>query len=428
MKSILRSLVAFLLALLARAIIRKYRPKIVMITGSVGKTSTKDAVAAALSERFHLRASEKSYNSEFGVPLTIIGAKNPWADFHKWIRVIEEGIALLLLPSHYPKLLVLEVGADRPGDLRRILNIATPDAVVVTCLPDVPVHVEAYASPAAVREEEFAPAYALPADAPLIISSTDGNARSMASRLPAKVTTFGFAPDADVSVGTPRIRESEGVPSGMEASVTTSSGERTLVVEGALGRPQLLAPAAALALARALGLTDEEALAGLAKYVPPAGRCRVLRGANGSLIIDDSYNASPAAVEEALAILAEVPSHGRRIAAIGDMLELGRYSVAEHERVGKVAAGKADVVIGVGVRARALADAARAAGLPEADARTYETSSLAASALKETLAKGDVLLVKGSQSVRMERIVEAVLANPEDLSKLVRQEKEWKKR
>lgn len=428
MKSILKSLTAYLLALLARAVVRKYRPKIVMITGSVGKTSTKDAVAAALGSAFHVRASEKSYNSEFGVPLTILGAKNPWMDAHKWIRVIEEGIALLLLPSHYPKLLVLEVGADRPGDLARILKIVTPDAVVVTALPEVPVHVEAYASPEAVREEEFAPAYALPADAPLIICADDAHAKAMASRLPAKISTFGFSEGADVRITSPMIAEEHGYPSGMRAQVITPSGEYTLSVLEALGRPQLLAPSAALALSRALGLTDEVALEGLRSYVPPPGRCRILRGVNDSLILDDSYNASPLAVEEALAILSEIPCTGRRIAVIGDMLELGRYSVQEHERVGKAAAGKADLVFGVGVRARALTNAARASGMDDVHARGYESSSLAAQDLKTIVQKGDVVLIKGSQGVRMERVVEALLSNPEDRSKLVRQEKEWKKR
>lgn len=428
MKSLLKSIVAFWLALLARAIIRKYKPLIVMVTGSVGKTSTKDAVAAALSERFHLRASEKSYNSEFGVPLTIIGTKNPWTDFHKWARVIEEAIALVLLPSHYPKLLVLEVGADRPGDLKRILKIATPDAVVVTSLPDVPVHVEAYASPAAVREEEFAPAYALTPDAPLIINADDENAKGMAARLPAKVTTFGFREGASVHVASPGICETDGMPSGMEAKVITASGTSTLRVEGALGRPQLYAPAAALALARALGLTDEEAFKGLARYVPPSGRCRILKGMNGSLLIDDSYNASPAAVEEALSVLAEVPCTGKRIAVIGDMLELGRYSVSEHQRVGTAAAGKADMVVGVGIRARALAEAARSAGMDEEHAQMFDTAVLAAESLKSVVQAGDVVLIKGSQSIRMERVTEALLANPEDTDMLVRQEREWKKR
>lgn len=428
MKAALKSLIALWLAALARAIIAKYKPTIVMVTGSVGKTSTKDAVAAALSTRYHLRASEKSYNSEFGVPLTIIGAKNPWMSFHKWARVIEEALALILLPSHYPKLLVLEVGADRPGDLKRILKIATPDAVIVTRLPDVPVHVEAYSSPAAVREEEFAPAYALKTGAPLIVSADDPHALALAGPLAVKVTTFGFAKDADVRIGTPKITETKRMASGMSAAVTTGTGTAELTVEGALGRAQLYAPAAALALARSLGIPDDEALQGLASYTPPSGRSRLLAGAHGAVLIDDSYNASPAAVEEALTILAEVPHVRRRIAVIGDMLELGRYSVSEHERIGKSAAGKADMVIGVGMRARAIAEAARAAGVEEINTRTYDDAFLAAEALKALVGEGDAVLVKGSQSMRLEVIVEALLAQPEDITKLVRQEKEWKKR
>lgn len=428
MKSLLKSLLASLLALLARAVVRKYRPKVIMITGSVGKTSTKDAVAAALSESHFVRASEKSYNSEFGVPLTILGVKNPWMDVHKWVRVIEEGIALLLLPSHYPKILILEVGADRPGDLARILKIVSPDAVVVTALPEVPVHVEAYASPQAVREEEFAPAYALKADAPLIICADDVHAKAMASRLPARIVSFGFSKDADVHISSPRIRETEGVPSGMTAVVMVEGREHELVVEEAVGRPQLLAPSAALALSLALEGSEEHALVGLRSYMPPPGRCRILPGVEGSLILDDSYNASPAAVEEALAILSEIPCTGQRIAVIGDMLELGRYSVQEHERVGKAAAGKADRVVGVGVRARALVRSAQDAGMDEEHAQGYESSSLAAEGLRHVVRKGDVVLIKGSQGMRMERVVEALLAHKEDVKKLVRQEKEWKKR
>jgi len=428
MKSLLKSVVASLLALLARAVIRKYRPNIVMITGSVGKTSTKDAVASALSKRFFLRASEKSYNSEFGVPLTILGAKNPWMDAHKWLRVIEEGIALLMLPSHYPKVLVLEVGADRPGDLARILRIATPDAVVVTALPEIPVHVEAYASAQAVHEEEFAPAYALLPGAPLIIPADDAIARAMAARLPVQIHTFGFSEHASVRITDVSFLRTEEVVSGMKALVHTQQGTHELRVEGAIGRPQLLAPASALALALARGLTEEEALQGLASYVPPPGRCRVFSGVNHSLIIDDSYNASPAAVIEALSILKDVETKGRRIAVIGDMLELGRYSVQEHERIGTYAAQKADIVIGVGVRARALAEAAKKAGLSDDAVYAYDSSSLARDEVRRVVQPGDVVLVKGSQSIRMERVVEALLSNLEDTKKLVRQEKEWKKR
>lgn len=426
MKRFFRAIVAFLLAHLARAIIAKYKPVIVMVTGSVGKTSTKDAVAAALSEKYFLRASEKSYNSEFGVPLTIIGAQNPWLDVTAWYRVIAEAFALVLFPTHYPKMLVLEVGADRPGDLKRILRIATPDAVVVTRLPEVPVHVEAYASPSEVREEEFAPAYALPEKAPLIISADDTYAIHLAARLSLAVHTYGYAADAQVQITDAKVLGTAR-PEGMRAQVVVGDSTRDLYARGALGTQQLYAPAAAIAVSLALGMTLDEALRGLENYTPPPGRARILEGIHESVLIDDSYNASPAAVEEALASLSLVKTK-RRIAVIGDMLELGRYSVEEHERIGRLAAEKADIVIGVGPRAKKLADAALEKHKNKNRAFHYEDAFTAAEKLRTFLQPRDVVLIKASQGIRAERIVEALLAHPEEHVLLVRQEKEWKKR
>src|SRR3989344_8352419 len=161
MKSILRAIIVSVLNGLTRGILAKYKPKIVMVTGSVGKSSTKDAIAAALASSVYLRASKKSYNSEFGLPRTVIGRETAWGSPLGWLAIILEGLALLLYPSHYPKLLLLEVGADKPKDLKKLMRIATPDVVVVTRLPEVPVHVEANEGPSEVREEEFAPAYSL---------------------------------------------------------------------------------------------------------------------------------------------------------------------------------------------------------------------------------------------------------------------------
>lgn len=427
MKSILKSLVARVLAVLAQAVIRKYRPLIVMVTGSVGKTSTKDAAAAVLRTRYNVRASEKSYNSEFGVPLTIIGAKNPWENPSAWIRVFNEAFALILFPSHYPKLLVLEVGADRPGDLARILAICKPDAVVVTRLPDVPVHVEAYASPQAVRDEEFAPAYALQTGAPLIISADDPNAITMAARLSAKITTFGFKEGADVRLEGYSFFE-DAKSCGMEAVLNVAGKTCTIRVPGALGKSQLYAPAAAIAAALALDTPLKLALTGITSYVPPAGRGRILSGKHGSYLIDDSYNASPAAVEEALGALGLLPRAGRRIAVLGDMLELGRYSAEEHARVGVLAAERVDLLVTVGARSRATAEAARSAGMSADDVYTFDSAAEAAPVLEGMVGKGDAVLVKGSQSIRMERIAERLLSNPEDRTQLVRQENEWKAR
>ncbi len=422
MKRFLRHLVASFLAILARAVILKYRPIVVMITGSVGKTSTKDAVAAALSERYFLRASEKSYNSEFGVPLTIIGAKNPWENPIAWIQVIQEALALILLPNHYPQLLVLEVGADSPGDLARILSIATPDAVVVTMLPEIPVHVEAYASPQAVRDEEFQPAYALAAGSPLIISADDGHSRKMAKRLSVNVISVGYGADADM-----RIEDSRYSAKGMEGTLHYCGKKHTVVAANALGRTQLYAPAMGLALATTLHMSVAEALTGLTKYAPPPGRARILKGKHGTTLIDDSYNASPAAVEEILGALELVPG-SRRIVAIGDMLELGRYSMSEHARIGRLIAKHADIVVAVGQRAEALREAAVEEGVKEELALGFATSIEAAHALASLVREGDVVLIKGSQGIRMERIAEVLLEDSSDTQFLVRQDKEWKRR
>ncbi|MDO8593399.1 MAG: cyanophycin synthetase [bacterium] len=422
MKNFLKIIVAGMLAFIAKLVVRRYSPKIVMITGSVGKTSTKDAVATVLASRFLVRKSEKSFNSEFGVPFTILGVKNPWGNPLAGFSLIKSSIALLILPNHYPNMLVLEVGADKPGDLARILRIATPDAVVVTRLPEIPVHVEAYATPEEVREEEFSPAQALRAAAPLIISADDSYAMDRAVRVSTNISSYGLADDATVRVIGVGFCEIEGKVAGMQAKVKMQNEEGSLVVRGSVGTTQLLPAAAALAVAHSFGISLPEALKALAQYQPPPGRGRLLVGKNGSIIIDDSYNSSPAAAEEALATLKVFPHALRRIAVLGDMLELGRYSVMEHERIGALAAASADLIIAVGIRSRSFAS------LPATEVMLFTDASSAAQALSALVREGDVVLVKGSQSIRTERIVEALLANPSDISLLVRQEREWKRR
>lgn len=421
-KKIGKFIITRMLAFFARAVVRRYHPHIVMVSGSVGKTSTKDAVATVLATRFFVYKSEKSFNSEFGVPFTILGVENPWNNPFAWISVIKKALALLLLPNHYPNLLVLEVGADRKGDLARILKIATPDAVVITRLPEIPVHVEAYTSPEDVREEEFCPAHMLPPGSPLIISADDTYARSLASQTPAKVFSYGTADDAAVRISNTDFYEQDGQVVGMQADVAMGSVHTRVVVKGSVGRTQILPVAAALAVAEAFQIPITEAIDAFEDHEPPPGRGRIFAGKNGSVIIDDSYNASPVAVEEALMTLKVFPHATRRIAVLGDMLELGRYSVKEHKRIGAIACSVTDIVAAVGIRARAFAVVPR-----ECEVIQFENARLAASALVDCVRPGDVVLVKGSQSIRMERIVETLLENPEDAARLVRQERRWKR-
>ena len=427
LKRLGRLIIIPLLALFTRGIIRKYHPKIIMVTGSVGKTSTKNAVALALADSYFLRASEKSFNSELGVPFTIIGAHNPWRRPLAWLHVFKQALALLVFLNHYPKLLVLEVGADRAGDMTRILRIATPDAVIVTRLPEVPVHVEAYATPQAVREEEFFPAYALPPGAPLIISADDARALAMAARVPAHLITYGFQENAHVRLMNVRFLLEKERPIGMQADILYKEEKGIVTVRGGVGRQQLLPLAAAVASAAAFDIPLKDALTALEDYTPAPGRSRIFEGIRNSLIIDDSYNASPAAVEEALETIRALPHVTRRIAVLGDMLELGRYSIEEHMHTGKKAAEIADVIIAIGIRARGIASAARDAGLPEEAVHIFNTAYEAIPLLSSLVKENDALLIKGSQNVRMERITEALLAHEEDSADLPRQDPEWKK-
>jgi UDP-N-acetylmuramoyl-tripeptide--D-alanyl-D-alanine ligase len=433
MKNSLKSIIAVALMLLARAVVRRYRPRIVLVSGSVGKTATKDAVATALAARFLVRKSEKSFNTEFGIPFTILGVENPLNNRIAWLSIAKRALTLLLLPNHYPNMLVLEAGADRPGDIAKILRIITPNAVVITRLPEIPVHVEAYVSPEAVREEEFSPAYMLSAAAPLIVPADDPYALDSALRTPARCISYGTSDGADVRVSDTDFYEQEQRVVGMQANIHIAGKQKNLAVKGSIGAIQLLPAAAALATALAFDIPPQEAFNAIENYEPPPGRGRILYGTNGSIIIDDSYNASPAAVEEALVTLKTFPmptgqaggrqSTGRRIAVLGDMLELGRYSVMEHKRIGALANDSADVIAAVGIRARAFAAAAK-----NAELMLFDTAVTAARALPDFVRAGDVILVKGSQNVRTERIVEALLADPADSARLVRQDRAWKRR
>jgi UDP-N-acetylmuramoyl-tripeptide--D-alanyl-D-alanine ligase len=401
-----------------------------MVTGSVGKTSTKDAVAAALSVKYNLRKSEKSYNSDFGMPFTIIGVGNPWANPAAWIKVFAHALSLIIYTRNYPKLLVLEVGADAPGDLAKILKITKPDVVVVTLLPDVPVHVEAYSTPYAVREEEFSPALALPEDAPLIISADDKFALSRSSKINKDVCTYGMSADANVRILDISIWQgkTEYEVFGMLATIEVNKLKYALQVKGAIGRSQLYAPTAAVAAALTQKMTVDEAMKGLESYLPPPGRGRIFTGKKNTLLIDDTYNSSPAAVEEILKSLVLIPGKRRKIVVLGDMLELGRYSVAEHAHVGHLAKEVSDVLVTVGYRAKGISDAALADGMQEGSVMHFETSIEAALHVEEMLEEGDVVLVKGSQGIRMERIVRPLLADFTDTKDLVRQDAEWLKR
>jgi UDP-N-acetylmuramoyl-tripeptide--D-alanyl-D-alanine ligase len=427
MKKIFKHLVLLSLEKEAGAVLKKYKPKIIAITGTVGKTSTKDAVATALSRFVFVRKSPKNLNTEIGVPLSILNTDNPANDAIGWIRVLIEGLILLVFPTHYPEWLVLEVGTDQPGDIARITRWLSPDIVIVTKLSKVPVHVEAFPTPEDLFNEKGNLVRALKPGGTLILNADDEDVLAYKNLSKENIVLFGNASELKASAYKVLYDEDK-KPEGVSFEVVSGTETVVVIIKGTLGEQHMSHVLAAFAVCSSLHENLTIAAKAFLREAPTPGRMRVVDGMKGSTILDDTYNSSPVAVEEALKTLGSLKAK-RKIAVLGDMLELGKYSVDEHKKVGENVAKIADILVTIGVRSRYTAEEALSAGMKKENVFQFDNSHQAATFLKAKIEEGDIILVKGSQSIRTERVVEAIMAYPKDREKLlVRQDKEWRKR
>lgn len=429
MKSILKNIIVTILTWEAKVVLRKYDPKIIAVTGSVGKTSTKDAIFTVIAQGHYARKSEKSFNSEVGVPLAILGLPTAWSSPLAWLENILEGFAIAVFPHKYPEWLVLEVGADRPGDIKKLAWLK-PHVVVFTHFPDVPVHVEYFESPEQVIAEKRELKKALRANGTLVLNADDPRMHDEQVGEGQHIIRFGYAEQATVQAHDMHVVYEEGVPAGMGAVVHFQDRAHSVVVRGVLGQHQLYPLLAALGVAVAEGIDFTKAVTALEAHIAPPGRMRILHGRNNSCIIDDTYNASPAAVRAGLQSLSLLNCPGKKIVVLGDMLELGEHSGTEHRATGEIVAQQADLFVAVGVRMLAAAESARAVeGRRVARIETTRDAFEAATLLRDVVHEGDLIYVKGSQGTRMERVVADLLRDPNSAEALlVRQDEEWKKR
>jgi UDP-N-acetylmuramoyl-tripeptide--D-alanyl-D-alanine ligase len=348
---------------------------IVGITGNVGKTTAKEAIAAALGARYRVLKTAASFNNEIGVPLTLLG----------------------LEPSH--EVAVIEMGFYVPGEIADLCALVRPRVGVITRIPEKPVHFSRTPSVEAIAAGKAELIESLPADGVALLNADDALVRGLASRTRARVVLFGESEDAALRAVDVRTSGTDGL-----RFTATYEGDRADVRVPLPGRHIVVAALAALGSARALGVPLDEAAIALGTLEQPRHRMEIRRGARLT-VIDDSYNASPAAVMAALAVLREV--HGRRIAVIGDMLELGTLSADAHEEVGREAARSTDVLVGVGELARTAVDAAKRAGLRETHVVADGAEALVL--LKRLQKPDDTILVKGSHSLALDRLADALV-------------------
>ena len=430
MKTTFKKIIVYILKKESQLVLSKYKPKVIAITGSVGKTSTKDAVYAVLSKIAYVRKSEKSFNSEIGLPLTILGCPNGWSNPYVWFLNIWKGLWLFILPHKYPEWLVLEVGVSKPNDMYDVASWLKTDAVIITAIGETPAHIEFFNSSKHLIEEKSQLIKTLKKDGILVLNADDKVVLDMKTNTKNRTVTYGFKEGSDIIGSSDSISYgASSLPEGIIYRVDMEGNSFPVVIDGVFGRNHVYASLAALALAHALKLNMLDAVSTLKNYDVPPGRMRLLTGINETLIIDDTYNSSPFACESALLTLGEVKIEGRKIAILGDMLELGKHTILAHKNIGKVAKENVDVLIVVGPRAKNIKEGAIESGMKEKNIFEFLDSIEAGSFIKTFLKKGDIVLIKGSQGMRMERTVDAILLDQENKNKLlVRQDAEWLKK
>ncbi len=352
--------------------------KAIGITGSVGKTTSKEIMAAVLSQRYVTLKSEASLNNEIGLPLTL----------------------LRLRPFHQRA--VLEMGTYGPGEIRQLCEWARPQVGVLTIVGTA--HLERMGSQEVIAQAKGELVEALPPDGVAILNGDDFRVRAMASRTQARVFLYGLTPDCDLWADQLDSHGLEGI------SFHVHYGRESLAIRvPLLGLHSVHTALRAIAVGLTDSLTWEEIIDGL-RGLPGQVRLVVTPGIHGATILDDTYNASPESSLAALNLLREMA--GRRIAVLGDMLELGDLEEEGHLKVGCRTAEVVDLLITVGERSKAIAEGARECGMAEEALRWYPDNDAALAALREILSPGDFVLVKGSRGVRMESIVAGLAAAP----------------
>ncbi len=377
-----------------------------------------------LSQKFSVGAPKRSYNTEIGAPLSIFSqdVPHPITSLVGWVRVLGNCFFQILFQKKYYQKIILEMGADKPGDIKYFTSFIKPHVAVVTTV--APVHLLEFKDINAISKEKQILIENLSPDDFAVLNYDDQRVRNMADSTSGKVVFFGLDEKANIYASDIVSRID-----GLEFTLNYKNKSVFTKIPNIISRHQIYIPLAAGAVASVFGFSLQEISQILRKIKLPPGRMNLIPGIKNSLIIDDSYNSNPQAACAALETLAEIPG-AKKIAALGTMNELGDYTKEGHRKVGRKAASVADLLITVGKPAEIfLADQAYKSGLKSSQIFSFENSLKAGDFLKNKIKKGDIILVKGSQNnVRMEWLVEKIMSDPEKAKDLlVRQGPEWDK-
>ncbi|MCF7795274.1 UDP-N-acetylmuramoyl-tripeptide--D-alanyl-D-alanine ligase [Patescibacteria group bacterium] len=421
---------------LARLVLKRYKPQIISITGSVGKTTTKEACEAVLKSHFKVRATYKNFNNEIGVPLTIIGIKEaPAKSIFSWLYIFLRAIKLIIIKDKkYPQILILEMGIDRPGDMDYLISIAPPDIAIVTGVSFS--HLQFFKNIENIKEEKAKLIKALKKEKRAIINYDNTYSREMRDLSKAVTISYGLNKEADLHADdliynferyTNEDISMEKIK-GINFKLNWQGSTVPVKIPEATSFSAVYGALAAVSCAISLNLNLVQALEGLNNFKMPKARMNVISGIKNTYIIDDTYNSSPSSSLLALNLLQSIKFKDyRQVVVMGEMLELGSYTEEGHKEVGKkIAEINPAFLIVVGEKARDIIKGAQEGNFDKNKCFYFNNNLEAGKFLQEKIKENDLILVKGSQGVRMEKVVKEIMAQPlqaKDI--LIRQEKNW---
>jgi UDP-N-acetylmuramoyl-tripeptide--D-alanyl-D-alanine ligase len=422
-----------ILRFLAIGILKKYQPRVVAITGSVGKTSSKEAISAVLSVHYRVRKNEKNYNNEIGLPLTIIGAEGGGNSFLKWAGVFLRAVGNIIFPVKYPEVLILEMGADRPGDIGYLASFIKSEVAVITDVSGS--HLEFFKTIERVGEEKWTLVNSLNSGSYAAINIDNAKISKLKSRTKKEgleFLTFGFSEEADVQAKEVFYNYSEDDGSrkirGISFKLNYKGTTLPVRLNNILAEHNIYAALSGVAVGIAFKLNLVEIATSLENFSMPLGRMTLIPGIKKSFIIDDSYNSSPVSALAALEVVRKIEAR-RKIVVMGDMLELGKDNEAGHRNVArKFLEIKNGIFFAVGTRMQFAVEELKKHNISPKRIFVFSNPMSAGKKLQEIMEEGDLVLVKGSQGMRMEKVVEEVMAEPQKAQELLcRQNEQWKK-
>lgn len=408
----MQKIIQKLLKFLAKSVLKKRKPRIVAITGSVGKTTTKEAITKVLDNDFKVRSSQKNYNNEIGVPLTVLGCKIDY-DKNKIFQIlgiISYWLKARFFDENYPEILILELGADKPGDIKYFCDFIP---ITVGVLTDIGIsHLENFKTRQNLATEKGFLLRNVSKNGMAVYNYDNKLVREVGEKLSISKISYGLDVKAEMKASDiiNKIEVSETVQriDGVNFKLNYLGKVLPVRLEKSIGKGAVYSVLAALSVGIYFELNLIKMIENLNGFVSCSGRMRVLKGLNGSVILDDSYNSAPSSLDLALNLVDEIKAK-RKIIILGDMLELGDEENRSHQKIGrKVGKINPDYFLVIGKRMELAVDNYLKENYNKDSLMVFDNSEEAKELIRDLVGLGDLVLVKGSRGMKMEKIVKAL--------------------